>query len=148
MVGVEFASPGDVPFPVVLFVAGINERDAPLFETRIVEKLCRLVAINPLQSQFLQSHRQKLSGRRCRGICVCNVACRRHRAVDAGWKIVARERQTARRDQVGAKREDRTDDRHEKGFPEDLFDRGQAVRCYRLNWIVFHTTAKARRARR
>ena len=91
-----------MPFPVVLFIAGINERDAPPLETRVVEKLRRLVAINRLQSLFLQSRRQKLSGRRCRGICAGQVVRRtdaggrRHRAADAGWKIVARERQTAR----------------------------------------------------
>ena len=80
---------------------------------------------------------------RCRGVCVCNAACRRRRAADACRKIAARERQAARRDHVGAKREGRADDRHEKGFPEDPFDRGQAVGCCGLDWIVFHTDSAA-----
>jgi len=112
----------------VLFVAGVNERDAPCWK-RGSWKSCSAWRPSTDCSPFPSIAPPEVQREKTPVDCAGHVARRTNagaaeRAADAGWKIVARERQTARRDQVGAKREGRADDRT-KRLPKRSFNCGQ-----------------------
>lgn len=93
MIRIKFAGTGNVSLPVVQLVTGINEYNNILFEARVAKKICRLTAVNQLQSVFLYLCSEKLSGRKCGGIFICHS---HYRAAVSHRKIVSREHQPLR----------------------------------------------------